>query len=518
LALLALTACDSLLAVDLPHQITNEDLDATAAELQVHSAIALFECGYTAFGNFALGHEDALTSYAGVAAGSHVYGPSALTGECDAGDTSVAWFDQIVAARVMLSNAAGTGAYDRLQGDWAPGDVRERLSAIASIYVAASLAHLGEFMCDISLDGGDLVPHDDVLGMAEAWITDHALTHLASGGDFALPNGIASSAELMATALRARIRWARGDPASAATDAALVPQGFTAWITREAGRERRNKIYLANTAVGFSVMVGLNAWWNGPKRRPNPATGQLWPDTIPFTGYLFLGLLADGRAVDGRGRAVRWARETRGAGDQPVPLGNSAVPDARVTHFKLVGAGPQIREVPSRYASDTDDIPYMTWQELALIRAEWANEQGDQAGAVAHINSVRASPSPIPPATSMAPLLPISGAYFVELTNGAVDGGQTDREAVRAAILEERRREFFAEGGRYWSTKLRNLDLLWFPRGEGTGPTLANHALQGGVRLAMPDAEYTLNPFLHARGGLAARGTGCAPAEAPVVP
>jgi hypothetical protein len=118
----------------------------------------------------------------------------------------------------------------------------------------------------------------------------------------------------------------------------------------------------------------------------------------------------------------------------------------------------------------------------------------------------------------MAPLSPISGTYLAELTNGTVDDGKTDREAVRDAILEERRREFYSEGGRYWSTKLRNLDVLWFPRGEGQTTTVARFSLQGGVRLAMPDAEYTRNPFLLARGGLDARGTGCAPAEAPVFP
>jgi hypothetical protein len=195
-----------------------------------------------------------------------------------------------------------------------------------------------------------------------------------------------------------------------------------------------------------------------------------------------------------------------------------ALRDGRVAH------GPKntgIRvEVPFRYGttsfgSDSVDIPYMTWEELTLIRAEHANAQGDQAGAVAFVNSIRAAPTQLPRNPPMGPLPAVSGAYLTSLTNGVVDDGQSDQQAVRALILEERRREFFSEAGRYWSTKLRNLDLLWFPRGEGVGLTYSN---QGGVRLAMPDREYVTNAHLVARGDLAARGTGCAAAEAPVFP
>jgi len=529
LALPVLAGCDGLLDVDFPHALTSADLDESSAELQVHSAIALFECGYTAFGLFALGHEDTLASVASVGSGMHVYAEGASIGACDATDTSVAWFDQIMGTRALLANPDGTGAYDRIRNEWDLGTPGERLSAIAAMYVAMSLTHLGEFMCDISLDGSDLIPYDDVLAMAEAWVTDRALVHVAAARDFALPNGIASSAQLMATALRARIRWARGDLAGAAADAATVPQGFTVWITREPGRERRNKIWSIGTQASYSGMMRLNRTWNGPTRLPNPATGQLWPAVLPFNGYIGLGITPDGRTLEPGSVAVRFANEFRAGQSGPqVPCNASspqpgcvvgAIQDTRVTHYQdnlhLGGL-----EHPTRYGgigsnAEGADIPYMTWEELTLIRAEHANAQGDQASAIAFINTIRAAPSPIPPATSIAALPQISGAYLTALTNGAVDDGQTDQEAVRAAILEERRREFFSEAGRYWSTKLQNLDLLWFPRGQGTGIT---YGYQGGVRLAMPDREYLTNPHLVARGGLAARGTGCAPAEAPVFP
>ena len=45
----------------------------------------------------------------------------------------------------------------------------------------------------------------------------------------------------------------------------------------------------------------------------------------------------------------------------------------------------------------------------------------------------------------------------------------SDAAEIRLMIIEERRRQLFLEA-RFWSTKIRNTDLLWFPRGEGNTP------------------------------------------------
>src|SRR5690606_26162289 len=91
-----------------------------------------------------------------------------------------------------------------------------------------------------------------------------ALTHIGNSGDFAMPFGIAPSARDMATSIRARIRWANRDFAGAATDAAAVLASngqFNAWVTREGGETRRNKIFHAATDIGFSGGLGVNDWW-----------------------------------------------------------------------------------------------------------------------------------------------------------------------------------------------------------------------------------------------------------------
>ena len=81
---------------------------------------------------------------------------------------------------------------------------------------------------------------------------------------------------------------------------------------------------------------------------------------------------------------------------------------------------------------------------------------------------------------------------------------------IRYLIIEERRRALFVEG-RYLFTKLQNLDILWFPRGEGN--QLSGRGSYGGaVRMHMPNPEYELNPNLK----LSDRATGCPVNERPM--
>jgi hypothetical protein len=105
-----------------------------------------------------MGAEDAMQSIAGVAGGMHVYDDTPDTGGCDGSSSSDSWFDQIMGTRSLISTSpdrlvasgtgAGRGVYDRMQDEWELGSAGERLSAIASIYMAASLAHMGEFLCE----------------------------------------------------------------------------------------------------------------------------------------------------------------------------------------------------------------------------------------------------------------------------------------------------------------------------------------------------------------------------------
>lgn len=509
----ALSACDGLLEVDIPHILTDAALEGPAtAETQVNSMIAQIECGTSVFAYIALGHEDILASVAGIGGGNAIYRSTPDTGGgCDTSSANGNWFDQFMSARAsgsrdpalfpLAPQAAGDsrGVYDRIQGDpdWAGIDAAlgNRLSAIAAIYVTAALTHFGEFYCELGFDGSEPISPDATLAMAQQW-ADRALTHMPS--DFAMPFGISTSARDMAVALRARIKWARGNLAGANTDAGTITQGWTAWITRESGEQRRNKIFHAAQSVSFAGMVGQIDWWDSGIRNANPATGMKWPATIPFTGYIFLGIGPDGETVDAAGYPMFWAEDLRDGSDDPISLANGAVPDPRVTHAIKSVQGPGRFEVLTKYAAEGDDIPLVGWKEMVLIQAEYDWSVGALAAAIAHVNTVRAATS----------ALPITGAYETTLLASA--------SHVRNVILEERRRALFAEGARYWSTKIQNTDLLWFPRAEGQ-TTFQAYTLGGGVRLEFVGDEYDNNQHWVDLGGDDIKGTFCPVGEAPII-
>jgi len=514
LSLGALSACDDLLEVEIPHLLTDEAIQpAASAELQVMSAMGLYECGMAAFSWVAMGHEDVVESIAGVAGTAHRYRNTPVTGTCGSG-SSQAWFDQIIGARALISTdaakfpglsdaqGAGAGVYDRINGEWALAGTQsgERLSAIAAIYMAASLQHFGQYFCEGALDGSAGVDPDGFLAMADAWI-GRALGHVANvtGSDFAMPNNAASSARNMALGLRAQIALAQGNLTAAAgyaQDVLDADPDFTAYVTREAGETRENRVY---SSRGFSGMDPVNTWWDGPNRLPNPATGTTWPDTIPFTGYLFLGVMPDGRTLEaGTNAPVTWAEALRDADEDPVPLANGAVADTRVQTIYATIQGSGKWDQPNKYTDAGDDMPLVSWRELTLIVAMADNAGGNQADAIDAVNELR----------DAASLPDVSGAYYDELTDGT-----NDQAEVRALILEELRRELFTESGRWWAWKIQNTDMLWFPRNQGTTPG-GGYQYLGGVRLPFPNDEYQLNT--HFTNGLDDRGTLCATAERPI--
>jgi hypothetical protein len=137
-----------------------------------------------------------------------------------------------------------------------------------------------------------------------------------------------------------------------------------------------------------------------------------------------------------------------------------------------------------KYRSEGDDLPLVNWEEMVLIRAE---AEGGQ-GAINLVNELRRAEG-----------LPL--VTYADPGNAA---------QIRNMIIEERRRALYVEG-RFYFTKLKNLDLLWFPRGRGrTGTRRTDYG--GAVRLIMPLEEFDLNPNLTR----ADQATGCPQHERPV--
>jgi hypothetical protein len=480
-SVLGVTACDGLLDVDLPSQLTDQALeDPNGAGDQVNSVIAHFECGYSTFAYWIGGSEDVLDPQGAVyyASGAHRYDAFPDSGDCDQTAQSGAFYTQFTVASAMARSV-----YDRMNGEaaWTDAQVpnKQRLSTISALYTAASLDWFGELFCEMTVDAGPLMNPDQTLALADDWV-ERALGHISADGDFELPHEITpgpGGAEALAYALRARILWAQGDLPGAADAASMVPQGFVAHVTRGGGLTRRNKVYQQGTETRYASVAGVNDWWEGP---PNPATGAAWPDVIPFTGYLHLGILPDGRAVRDDGLPIRLD------GPHRTAVEDAAVADTRVpTQFSNALQGGGTGYVPVKYTSDSDPIPFVNWEEIWLIRAE---AEGGQA-AIDLVNEIRAAHE-LPLVTYADP-------------NSAVQ--------IRQMILEEKRRSLWLEA-RYLATKIQNTDVLWFPRAQGRTPSQGVEYL-GGVRLLMPNGEYDLNENI----SRADRATGCAVEQRPVL-
>lgn len=481
-ATLAVTGCDSLLEVDTRSDLTDAVLDAPAGAMDfANSAIGQFECGYSTWTYYAGGDEDGFDPRSGLywAGGSHRFNHYPNVGQCDLSAHSATFFTQFLVSRAMAADL-----YNRLNGPnaWTVNEVprKEYISALASLYVATNLEYFGSFYCETAVDAGPLMTVDETLALANTWV-EKALGHIkASGGDFEMPHEItpnAGGATALAHALQARILWAKGDLQQAAAVAARVPKGFEAHVTRGGGLTRRNKVYQQGLQTPYSRLADVNDWWQGGE---NPATGKPWPKVIPFTGTIRLAVLPDGRAVwDDNQLPVRMEGNYRKAAE------SAAVPDTRVPvviNRQILGGG--IGWVPAKYTSESDPIAFVNWEEIWLIRAEAAGGQT----AIDLVNEIRDFHR-LPRVTYADP---------------------SDAAQIRNMIIEEKRRSLWLEG-RYLATKIKNTDILWFPRGQGVTQSSQADYL-GAVRRLMPENEYILNPNF----GLEAQATGCHPNERPV--
>lgn len=465
--------CENALDVELPGQIT---LDATfvpsQADVLVASAIADIECGLSDFIAFnAAGAEDVATKTTGWYGSSLQYDPSP-GGTCHGNSTSLGSFISMQKGRWMAEQT-----YGYLTDEWTDAEVanRNRLQATAAIYAGLTYTFYGELYCEITADTGPLMSWQQSLDKAEEWYTK-ALTHIG-GSDFAIPNGVAPSAQQFAYLLRARTRLAQGDLSGAQQDAAMVQQGFVANITRDGGGEQRrwNRVFAnQNLTNGWVSVVGPVNNWIG-SGRPD-ATGKVWPTVIPFTGYWNLGILPDGRAVT--------------ADEYPITTtaNATAVADTRVPVVPTGTIGGPLRypiHIQEKYIGEDADIPLAKWEEAWLIIAQAAGGQE----AIERVNAIRTA----------------AGLPTVSYLSAG------DAAGIEDMIIEEIRREHFLEG-RFWPAKLRY--DLWFPRGVGQDNW--GQTYNTGVRLVMPTNEFTLNPNLVENGGEALRGSMCSAEENPV--
>lgn len=149
-------------------------------------------------------------------------------------------------------------------------------------------------------------------------------------------------------------------------------------------------------------------------------------------------------------------------------------PRVQVTNTGFTGnVGAMPIWTPDKYPSVTTPIPVTRYAEAQLIIAEARIAAGDLAGAAVAINNARNS-------------------------GGRVDMPQYDatgktQQEVLADLLEERRREFFLEGRRFWDVRAFNLPLDPAP---GT-PYVAGGEYADVRCFPLPNVERNRNPNIN---------------------
>lgn len=387
-----LSACDGILDVDLPGDITEGDLLRPGmAETMVLSGISQFECSFSTF-TAADGdaNADAWHRTVGWWGGSAEYRQRPNTTQCATAENAYGWYVPLQMARFQLEQA-----YTAFEG-WTPEQVpdRDRLMAMAATYIGLSYQMLGEHFCEVTVDVGPLMTPRETLGVGERWF-DRALQH-AGTRDFSFAG--TQSIRQLAHLGRARVRFANGDLQGAREDALLVQPDFIAYATREETEQKRwNQVYANHNINGWFTVAGVV---------------QHEGRAVPFTGYRNLTIDAQGRSTIGGYPVIG-----EGTPDPRVPV--------RQRSTQTVGGPLSESFEQTKYMARGADQILGKWAEAQLILAEI--EGGQQA--VARINALRDR-------------------------HGLPHFSSSDPEEIRLTIIEERRREFYLEG-RFWADKIR---------------------------------------------------------------
>jgi hypothetical protein len=240
LAVVAVTACSSLLDVDNPGSVPEESLsDPALVPAVVAAAMQTLQCGAMAFavtGGMLSGEYLSANGFVN----NHIWEWRGVVeikgadGGCNVGraTTSLGFYTPLQQARFQLDDA-----FARLD-KFTDAEVPNRALLMATVRAYSGYAHLllAEGMCEMTLDNGPKMTGAEVLAIAEQRFSD-AITRATAVGDQNILN--------MARVGRARTRLDLKKLAEAATDANAVPAGFvrnTEWS--EGGlAARENRIY-----------------------------------------------------------------------------------------------------------------------------------------------------------------------------------------------------------------------------------------------------------------------------------
>ena len=377
-------ACSNLLDVKAPDAIGTGTLEVPAnAGLLVNSAIGDFYCAYGSY-VVATGlmsgelQETTLTasrwSYdrRDIASNETAYS----TNDC----TSLGTYTPLSVSRFTADHAL------KLLEGWTDADsVANRIDLIAqaATYSGYSRLLLGEGFCAAAIDGGPQLSSQQLFQLAVAKF-DTAITNAQAASDDSIGN--------LALVGRARAKLDAGDNAGAATDAALVPNGFDFELIYDAATDyRSNRVFSENN--GHSVTVA-------------PAYQGLGDPRVPVTDAHRLAgdeqtpLFLQGKYVDA---------------SASIPLGSYV--EAQLILAEATGGSGAITilnnlraTVPLAPLASSSD-PAVITADIAQERARWLWLEGT------HLFDVRRLSLPLVPAAGLN--------YSITYSKGGVYGSET---------------------------------------------------------------------------------------------
>jgi hypothetical protein len=245
-----LTACNGVLDVSVPGNVAASALDAASlAPTLVDGAQADFECAFTQYVETTATWSNEVLNSSG---GAEVVGwsarftrPEAGTGQCPTATSNRGAFTQYLPLQIARGQAEL--ALQKLTA-FTDAEVtgRQLLLARAAFYSGYSHMLLSEGYCQVAVDAGPLLTPAQGLAIAEQKYTD-AIAAATTANNAAVLNA--------SRVARARVRIALGNKAGAATDAKLVPAGFSFAATYAATPVRRRNTVMEDINLKFHLSV-----------------------------------------------------------------------------------------------------------------------------------------------------------------------------------------------------------------------------------------------------------------------
>jgi hypothetical protein len=243
-------ACSDIFSLEQenPGQLSTSTLFVPAnAQLLTNGAISDFEC---AFGRYVAASGLLMDELIAAIASSNNFDYERRTLPTNAPyGTGSCTSSQSPGVYTTLSTARATAdtALARMEG-WTDTEVpnRTRLIGQLAAYAGYSITLLGEGMCSAAINvGPEMTP---AALFAEAKLRfDRAISAATAANDATTLN--------FARVGRARAQLNLGQPAAAATDAALVPSGFVVNTSPDAVNTRRQNFVFVHTAQNFHASV-----------------------------------------------------------------------------------------------------------------------------------------------------------------------------------------------------------------------------------------------------------------------